>query len=128
MEINITLILQMMQFGFAYYFLYKFVFTPAYKLLDEKEEFKNSLYKNLEKEQQNKEDLLKKFYTKNNDFKAILIEAVPKKAGESLYQKTTCSITEYTVNTVDFSEQDRKKTEDFLINHLSQVIKNDGSY
>lgn len=123
MEINITLILQMMQFGCAYYFLYRFVFTPAYKLLDENEHFKNSLYENLKHEQQVKEALLKEFHIKNNNFKDILIQAAPEKSVQSVYQKSTFGGTSYEIETIDLSEQDRKKTEDFLINHLSQVVK-----
>lgn len=123
MEVNITLVLMMIQFACVYCFLYKFLFAPAYKILDEDEQFKNKLYKNIEKEQQAKNLLLQDYRAKNNAFKDALIKVIPGQATESSYQKSTFNATLDAVEKVQLSQQDREKIESFLVDHLSQVIK-----
>lgn len=123
MDVNVTLFLQAMQFACAYYFLYNFLFAPACKILDENEQFKKKLYKNLEQEQQIKDALLQDYHIKNNAFKHILIQTIPEQATQSIYQKSMVGSTLYCVEKSQLSEQDIKKTEIYLIDHLSQVIK-----
>ena len=123
MEVNITLVLIMVQFVSVYYFLSKFLFTPAYKILDEEEQFKNKLYKNIELEQQKKNTFQQDYLAKNNDFKDALIKTIPEQATESGYKKSIFGSTLYSVEKVELSEQDREKIESFLVDHLSQVIK-----
>lgn len=123
MEVNVTLVLQIILFMCAYYFLYNFLFVPAYKILDENEQFKNKLYHNLEQEQQVKDALLQAYYVKNSAFKGMLISAIPEQSTQPVHQKTTLSSISYCFEEMHFSEEDRKKTESFLVDHLSQVIK-----
>lgn len=123
MDINVTLILQAMQFACAYCFLYKFLFAPAYKILQDDELFKNELYKNLEQEQQVKDALLQDYHVKSSAFKSELIQVIPAQATESAYQESMFGSTLYCVEKIQLSEQDREKTESFLVDRLSQVIK-----
>ncbi|MBP6870062.1 hypothetical protein KBC04_04220 [Candidatus Babeliales bacterium] len=123
MELNITLVLQILQFFCAYYFLYRFVFAPASKILEENEQSKDLLYRDLEKEQSVKDALLKKFHEKNIMFKDLLLQAIPEKATQSIYYASKFSCASYSVESVEFVEKDKQKTEDFLIEHLSQVVK-----
>jgi F0F1-type ATP synthase membrane subunit b/b' len=123
MEINVTLLLQAMLFACSYCFLYRFLFVPACKILDENEELKNELYKKLEQEQQIKDALLQDYHVKNNAFKGMLIQAIPELSTRSTHQKTMFGSTLYCVENVTLSEQDREKTETFLVDHLSQVVK-----
>jgi len=123
MEVNITLILQVLQFMCGYFFLRRFLFVPACKILDEEDLFKMTLYKNLERQQQIKDSLLQDYYVKNNKCKHLLQNAIPSQATELIYQKTTLSTTLYAVEKIQVSQQDREKAETFLIDHLSQVKK-----
>ena len=123
MEPNVTLILQAMQFACAYYFLYTFLFTPASKILDENEQLKNELYKNLEQEQHVKDVLLEDYRVKNSAFKSALMQTIPVEATQSSHQKSMFGSTSYCVEEVQFSEQDKKITESYLVDHLSRVVK-----
>lgn len=123
MEINITLILQAMQFACAYYFLYRFVFAPAYQILQDDEQFKNELYKNLEREQQVKDALLQDYRVKNSAFKSELIQVIPVQTTQSTHQESMFGSTLYCVEKIQLSKQDREITESFLVDRLSQVIK-----
>lgn len=123
MEVNVTLILQAVQFACAYYFLYKFLFAPASKILDENEQFKNKLYTTLEQEQQIKDALLQDYHVKNNAFKGMLIQTIPEQATELVHQKSMIGSTLYCFEKIHLSEQDIKKTESYLVEHLSRVIK-----
>jgi hypothetical protein len=123
MEVNITLVLQALQFFCAYYFLYKFLFIPACKILDEQKHLKKMLYKKLEEDQQVKDALLQDYYVKNNVFKSMLIETIPLEATQIVHQKTMFDSTSYCIEKIELSEQNKKKTELFLIDHLSRVIK-----
>src|SRR3989338_9298507 len=120
MEINVTLVFQVIQFSCAYYFLYKFLFTPACKILDENEQFKNELYKNLEQEQHVKDVLLEDYRVKNSAFKTMLIQTIPLEATQFTHQKSMFGSTSYCVEEVQFSEQDKKEIEAFLVDHLSR--------
>jgi hypothetical protein len=123
MEINITLFFQVVQFACAYCFLYKFLFTPACKILDENEQIKKELYENLERNQHVKDILLEDYRVKCSAFKKVLIETVPAESTQSMYQKSMFGSTLYCIEEVHFSEQDKNKTESFLVDHLSRVIK-----
>ncbi|MDP3788720.1 MAG: hypothetical protein Q8Q60_05400 [Candidatus Chromulinivorax sp.] len=123
MEINITLILQAMLFACSYCFLYKFLFAPSCKILQDEEQVKHELYMQLEKEQQVKDALLQDYYVKNHAFKSILLQSIPELSTESVHQKSTFGSTSYCVEDSTLTEQDRKQTESFLVERLSQVIK-----
>jgi len=123
MEINITIVLQALQFVCVYYFLYKFLFTPASKILDEDEHLKNQLYKNLEHEQQIKDALVKDYHDKNSVLKHKLMQGVPDQATQFAHEKSTFGSTLYSIEKSKLSEQDREKSESFLVDRLSQVIK-----
>lgn len=123
MEINVTLVLQAMLFACSYCFLYRFLFAPACKILDENEQFKHELYNNLEQEQQIKDALLQDYQVKNNAFKGMLIQAIPALSTSSIHQKSMIGSTLYCVEASTLSDEDRIKTESFLVDHLSQVIK-----
>ncbi len=123
MEINVTLFLQVIQFACAYYFLYRFLFTPACKILDEEEQFKNQLYQNLEQQQQIKDALLQDYHVKNHAFKTKLIDTIPAQATALAHQKSTFGSTLYSAEIVELSQVEIEKTQDFLVDHLSKVIK-----
>lgn len=123
MEINITLLLQMLQFGCAYYFLYRFLFIPAYEKLDEQEQSKRFLYKNLEQEQHIKDVLLQDLHLKNKIFKDALVQTIPEKATQPIYQKSNYPQIAPFVDKAEFLQQDKTVIEELLINHLSQVVK-----
>ena len=123
MEVNVTLILQVIQFAIAYLFLYRFLFAPACKILDEEESVENRLHKKIEKEQQVKDALLQDYHEKNSRFKSTLMQTIPTQATESAYQKSMFGSTLYSIEENKLSDQDRKQTESFLVDHLSQVIK-----
>jgi F0F1-type ATP synthase membrane subunit b/b' len=123
MEVNVTLFLQITQFAIAYLFLYRFLFVPACKILDEEELVEKQLHKKIEKEQEVKDVLLQNYHEKSSHFKSALIESIPAQATESVHKKSMFGSTLYSVEENQLSDQDRKKTESFLVDHLSQVIK-----
>ena len=123
MEVNVTLILQALQFACAYYFLYTYLFAPACKLLDADEQAKNELYKKLEREQQIKDALLHDYHVKNNAFKGVLLREIPMQATQTSYQESMFGPTLYHIELDQLSQLDREKTELFLVDRLSQVIK-----
>ena len=123
MEINVTIVLQVLQFGCVYYFLYRFLFAPASKMLDENEAFKNKLYKDLEHEQQIKDSLQQDYHAKNSAFKKKLVQDIPEQATQLVHEKSMFGSTLYLVENNELSPQDREKTEAFLVDRLSQVIK-----
>jgi F0F1-type ATP synthase membrane subunit b/b' len=123
MEINVTIVLQTLQFVSVYYFLYKFLFAPASQILDEDEAFKNKLYKNLEHEQQIKDSLQEDYQAKNTVFKHKLMQDIPQQATQLVHEKSIFGSTLYIVENNELSPQDREKTEAFLVDRLSQVIK-----
>ena len=123
MEINITLILQAMQFGCVYYFLYTFLFAPAYKILDEDEQIKKDLYKNLEHEQQVKDALLRDYHVKSDAFKTALLQDIPEQATQSVHQESMFNSVLDNVEKNQLSQQDREQTQLFLVDSLSKVIK-----
>ena len=122
MEVNVTIILQVMQFAIAYLFLYRFLFAPACKILDEEELVENQLHKKVEKEQQVKDALLQSYHEKNSHFKSELMQTIPVQSTESVHQKSMFGSTLYSIEKNQLSDQDRKKTESFLVDHLSQVV------
>ena len=123
MEINVTIVFQTLQFVCVYYFLYKFLFAPASQILDEDEAFKNKLYKNLEHEQQIKDSLQEDYHAKNSVFKHKLMQDIPQQATQLVHEKSNFGSTLYIVENNELSPQDREKTEAFLVDRLSQVIK-----
>ena len=123
MDINITLFLQAAQFAIAYFFLSKYLFAPAYKILDEQELFERNLYKNLEQEQLAKKTLEVTYKQRQKTLKDSLIDTIPVSGIESSRQKLDIGSTLYDVDAIEKLVVDRKKTEDFLIDNLSQVIK-----
>ncbi len=123
MEINVTLILQAFLFACSYCFLYKFLFAPSCKILHDEERVKHELYTQLEKEQQLKDALLQDYHAKNNACKGMLIQSIPELSTKSVHQKSTFGSTSYCIEDSALTEQDRKQTESFLVERLSQVIK-----
>ena len=123
MEVNVTLVLQALQFACVYYFLYKYVFAPSCKILDENEQLKNKLYKNLEHEQHIKDALLHDYNVKNTAFKQELIQDIPESATQSSYQESMFGSTLYCIEENHLSQHDKEKTELFLVDRLSQVVK-----
>lgn len=124
MDVNMTLVLQAMQFGCVYYCLYNFVFAPAYKIIDEKDEFARSLRKKLEQEMQTKDILLAEYNIKNAEFKSSLMQTIPQEdLQDASVVKTSHSSTLYSIEPVCVSDEDKKKAESFLVNYLSKVVK-----
>lgn len=123
MEVNVTLILQALQFACAYYFLYRYLFVPSCKILDEDEQLKNELYKKLEHEQQIKDALLHDYHVKNSAFKGVLLQEIPAESTQSSHQESMFGSTLYHVEAQQLSQLDRNETELFLVERLSQVIK-----
>jgi len=64
MELNITLVLQAVQFACSYFFLYRFVFAPASKILDANDQAEKKLQADFEHDKQLKLDLLKQCHEK----------------------------------------------------------------
>jgi len=123
MDINITIFLQAAQFAIAYFFLYKFLFAPAYEILDKQELFEKKLYKKLEQQQIVKKTLESDYNERQQELKKSLIDIIPTSAVESSRQKLDIGSTLYDVKKVEMLDDTRKKTEDFLVDNLSQVIK-----
>ncbi len=123
MEINVTIVLQALQFVCVYYFLYKFLFIPACKILDEDEQIKNKLYKNLEHEQKIKDALTQDHQEKSCVLRHKLMQNIPHQAVQLVHEKSIFGSTLYSVEKNQLSEKDREKLESFLVDRLSQVIK-----
>jgi len=122
-SINITLLLQAVQFAIAYFFLYKFLFAPAYKILHEQELFEKELYKNLKQEHQIKDSMQQMYYQRQIALKESLMNMVPSDAVQSGFQKLDTSSTLYDVDKIKISQVQIDMTEKFLVDSLSQVIK-----
>ena len=122
MEVNVTVILQAIQFACAYYFLYKFLFIPACKILDAQEVEKHDLYKALEQAQQIKDALLQDYHVKNDAFKSILLQNVPEQATQLVHQKSTCNFVVDTVEQDQLPQEDRQEIQLFLVDRLSKVV------
>jgi hypothetical protein len=123
MEINVTIFLQAMQFVCVYYFLYKFLFVPASKILDEQEQFKHNLYKNLETQQQVKDVLLRDYHIKNDACKTSLLQTLPEQATESVHQPSMFNSVLDMHEKNQLSPQDRQNIQLFLVDSLSRIIK-----
>jgi F0F1-type ATP synthase membrane subunit b/b' len=123
MEVNVTLLLQVIQFLCVYYALYKLLFIPAYQILDEQEQVKKTLYKELEVAQQIKDALLQDFHIKTDVFKATLLQEIPEQASQSGYQKSTIHRVVGHSQPEQILQEDIEKTETFLVDHLSRIIK-----
>lgn len=123
MEVNITLVLQVIQFLCVYYALYRLLFIPAYQILDEQEQVKKTLYKELEVAQQVKDALLQDFHIKTDVFKATLLQEIPEQASQSGYQKSTIHGVVGHSEPEQILQEDIEKTETFLVDHLSRIIK-----
>lgn len=123
MEVNITLVLQVIQFLCVYYALYRLLFIPAYQILDEQEQVKKTLYKELEIAQQVKDALLQDFHIKTDVFKATLLQEIPEQASQSGYQKSTIHRVVGHSQPEQILQEDIEKTETFLVDHLSRIIK-----
>ncbi len=122
MEVNVTVILQALQFACAYYFLYKFLFAPACRILDEQEVEKQILYKNLEQAQQIKDALLQDYHIKNDAFRSILLQSVPEQATQT-YDQQSISHSIVSVDTHDeLPQEDRQEIQQFLVDRLSKVV------
>ena len=125
MEVNVTLVLQALQFACVYYCLYRFLFTPACPILDEQEQLKQDLYKNLEYEQQVKDALLQDYRVKNDAFKSTLLDDIPEQATQLGYQESTFHSVLPSQQENQLSQQDKQEIEEFLVENLSKVIKHD---
>lgn len=123
MDINIMLFLQVGQFGIAYFFLYRFLFAPAYKILCEQELFEKKLYKDLEQEQEVKVSLQKTYRQRQLALKESLMNMVPADAVHNQFEKLQTESTLYHVDEIEISKKIIEKTEDFLVENLSRVIK-----
>jgi hypothetical protein len=122
MEINITLVLQALQFLCVYYFLYKFLFVPACRILDEQEHVKQNLYKNLEMAQQVKDALLSDYYVKNDAFKTKLLQDIPEQRSELMHESSVSRVVSDHVKK-ELLPQDRQDIQLFLVQRLSRIIK-----
>ncbi len=123
MDINVTIFVQALQFGCVYYFLYKFLFIPACKILQEQEDFKHALYKNLEHDQQIKDTLLQDYKIKNNLFKDALLQQIPAQATEVADQSIKSDVMRYEVEHVGMSEEQIQQSEQFLVDYVSRIVK-----
>ena len=123
MEINITLVLQIVQFMSVYYFLYTFLFVPACKILDEQAEYKNNLYKDLECQQQVKDALLQDALVKKDAFKAYLLQEISDNAVRSAPQVSTFGLVLKGIEKNQVSEVSKKEAQAFLVEQLSRIIK-----
>ena len=70
-----------------------------------------------------KDALLQDYHAKHSAFKGLLQQTIPVQSTQLVYQKSMVGSTSYRVEDVEFSQEDIKKTETFLVDHLSQVIK-----
>ncbi|AXK60582.1 hypothetical protein [Candidatus Chromulinivorax destructor] len=123
MDINIMLFFQIGQFGIAYFFLYRYLFAPAYKILDEQELFEKKLYKDLEQEQGVKVSLEKTYRQRQLMMKESLMNMVPADAVETHLHKLKGQSILYHVDHIEISKNNREQTETFLVENLSQVRK-----
>ena len=123
MDINITIFFQAAQFVIAYFFLYKFLFAPAYKVLHEQEIIEEDLYKKIEQEHLIKSSLQKTYHQRQLALKASLIDMIPSDAVQSGSQKLETDSTLYHVDKIQISQAEIEKTEHFVIDNLSQVLK-----
>lgn len=123
MDINIMLFLQIGQFGIAYFFLYRYLFAPAYKILNEQELFEKKLYKDLEQEQGIKISLQKTYRQRRFALKESLMHMVPEDAVQSHLQKVEGQSVLYHVEEIEISKKKIEETKLFLVENLSQVRK-----
>ena len=123
MDINIMIFLQAMQFGIAYFFLYRFIFVPAYKILDEQKMVEEKLYYDLEREQSTKDSLQKMYRQRQLACKESLMNMIPIDAQQYQPQKKDTGSTLYHVDSIELSKKIIKETENFLVENLSQVRK-----
>lgn len=123
MEINVTIFLQAIQFFCVYYFLYRFLFVPASKILDEQEQFKQDLYKNLENQQHIKDALLREYHVKNDACKTQLLQTLPEQATESVHQPSMFHSVLEMHEKKQLSQQDRQEIQLYLVDNLSRIIK-----
>lgn len=123
MDINIMIFLQAMQFGIAYFFLYRYIFVPAYKILDEQKMFEQKLYYDLEQEQSAKDSLQKTYRQRQLACKESLMNMIPINAEPYEIQKIDNNSTLYHVDKIELSKKNIELAENFLVENLSQVRK-----
>ena len=123
MDINITIFFQAIQFGIAYFFLYKYLFAPAYKVLYEQELFEKKLYENLEQEKEIQRSLCQNFNERQVALRSSLMKMVPIHSISYHHEKINSNSMLYQIDKVKVSSEQIEKTEHFLIDNLSQVIK-----
>ncbi len=123
MEVNVTLVLQTLQFLCVYSFLYRCLFIPACKLLDERERFEHYLQADLKEHKQEQQVLQQEYRAWSQQAKDELIQQIPEQATKSEYKKSDLGSTLYELQKVEFLEQDLQKTEEFLVDHFSRIVK-----
>ena len=123
MDINITIFFQAAQFIIAYVFLYKFLFAPAYEILYKQELIEADLYKQIEQEHHVKNSLQKTYHQRQLALKVSLIDMIPADAVQSGCRKLETGSTLYHVEKIELSQAKVEKTENFIIDNLSQVLK-----
>ena len=123
MQINITLVFQAIQFFIAYYFLYNFMFVPAYAILLKEEAFEKKLYDNVDQSRLEKEQLQEKSNNRWAFLKKKLFENCPDALVESRGEKTDKNGSLYFVEKQNISKEEEEKTTSFLVDKLSDVSK-----
>lgn len=125
MEVNITVILEMMQFFCAYYFLYTFVFAPGYAILLQDKFIKDKLSKEVEDDRLIKDTLLHEYQLENKTLKNLLITTIPIESYQDQYKQVQIDKSLYEVEKIIIAKKDIENTKAFLIDRLSQVSKHD---
>ena len=123
MDINITIFFQAAQFFIAYFFLYTYLFAPAYKVLQEQDIIEENLYKKIEQEHCIKSSLQKTYHQRQLALKESLMNMIPEDAVQAGCQKLEAGSTLYHVDKIEISQTEIEKVEHFVIDNLSQVLK-----
>lgn len=123
MQVNITLAFQAVQFMVSYYFLYNYLFVPAYALLTKDEKVQQDLQtkiKNKESEIQSLEDKNKKRFA---SLKEKLFGFIPKLSGGQIVFDKSVRSSSRAIQETSMSEAEKQKTKAFLVDALSEVKK-----
>lgn len=118
MELNITVVIQAIQFMIAYYFLYNYLFYPAYTILIAEEKKQKDLQADIALHQKEAADLQHKKQRRFGFLKTKLFAFVPKLRSDQIVinKKFTAEDKTEFGGSVD-------KAQEFLVDKLSDVQK-----
>lgn len=118
MEINMTVVIQAVQFMIAYYFLYNYLFVPAYNILIAEEQKEKELQDDIASHQKEVAELQHKKNRRFGFLKNKLFQFVPQLRSDQIVINKKFT----TENKQEF-DAEVGKAQEFLVNKLSDVQK-----